>query len=184
MRRLVPVAVAAACLLTGGCGIPVDDQPRDLGRPRPSGSSTPAPGGFGTAIERLYLVREGRLVRVIRRVPRSPTPQQMLDALLGGPTHAEQQDGFTSALSTMRITGMTVVQRRATVTVGEPPAEGSRSDEMLAYGQIVSTLTSQGADIGTVSFAADGRPLGVPRGDGALSAAPLTIADYAGLVDS
>ncbi|WP_125802630.1 GerMN domain-containing protein [Actinoplanes sp. ATCC 53533] len=177
-------ALLTACLLTGACGVPVDGSPRDLDRPRPAaGSSTPAPGGLGSALERLYLVRDGSLVRAVRRVPVPPTPQRMLADLLAGPTRAEQQDGLSSALSTMRIDGMTVIQRRATVTISEPPDQAARSDEILAYGQIVCTLTSQGAEVGTVSFTSAGRPLGVPRGDGSLSTQPLTIADYAGLLD-
>lgn len=182
--RLFPVVVVV-CLLAGACGVPVDDAPRDLDRPRPaSGSHRPVPGGLGSAVERLYLVRDGALVRTVRRVQVAPTPQRMLDDLLAGPTTAELRDGLTSALSTMRVDSMTVVQRRATVTISHPLGEAARSDEILAYGQIVCTLTSQGAEIGTVSFATAGRPLGVPRGDGSLSSQPLTIADYAGLLDS
>lgn len=182
MRRLLPLLLAVA--LAGGCGVPVDEEPRDLGGPRPpSGSSRPAPDGFGTAVEWLYMVRDGALVRVIRRVSVPPTPLQMLDDLLRGPTRSEQEDGLATALSTMRIEGMTVVQRRATVVVGERSADGTRNDEMLAYGQIVCTLTSQGAEVGTVSFVSEGRPLGVPRGDGSLYTGPLTVADYSNLIE-
>jgi hypothetical protein len=183
VSRLLPAALLT-CLLAGACGVPVDDTPRDLGLPRPaSGSNPPAPGGFGSAIERLYFVRDGALARGVRRVPDPPTPQQMLTDLLAGPTRTEQQDGLSTALSTTAITGMTVTRRRAIVTVAEQPGQGSRTDEMLAYGQIVCTLTSQGAEVGTVSFTTGDRPLSVPRGDGSLSTAPLTIADYANLLD-
>lgn len=108
----------------------------------------------------------------------------MLDDLLAGPSSAELQDGLTSALTTIQIDGMTVVQRRAAVQIGEPPGQAARSDEILAYGQIVCTLTSQGAEVGTVSFTSAGQALGVPRGDGSLSTEPLTIADYASLLDT
>jgi hypothetical protein len=108
----------------------------------------------------------------------------MLEDLLRGPTRSEQEDGLTTALSTMRIEDITVLQRRATVVVGERSADGTRNDEMLAYGQIVCTLTSQGAEVGTVSFVSEGRPLGVPRGDGSLDSGPLTVADYSNLIDS
>lgn len=182
MRRLFLIALTTT-LMAAACGVPVDDQPRNLERSQPSGSNTPAPDRYGTAIERLYLVREGELARAVRRVPSLPTPQQMLTDLLAGPTRAEQQDGLTSALTTTQITGITVTQRRATVAVAQPPDHGARTDEMLAYGQIVCTLTSQGAEVGTVSFTRDGNPLGVPRGDGSLSTAPLTIADYATLLN-
>jgi hypothetical protein len=188
VRRCLPVAltgvVVAATLVAGGCGVPVDDEPRDLGRPRVSASATPVPDRFGSAIERVYMVRDGKLVRVIRRVPSAPSAQQMLTDLLAGPTRAEQQDGFTSALTTTRISGMTVLQHRATVAVAEPAEHGARTDEMLAYGQIVCTLTSQGAEVGTVQFTSGGNALSVPRGDGSLSSEPLTIADYADLLTS
>ncbi|MEU4244664.1 GerMN domain-containing protein [Actinoplanes sp. NPDC026619] len=182
------VFVAVVLLLTpiaGGCGVPAEDEPRDLRNPGLSyGPSGPAPDRFGTAIERLYLIRDGELARVVRRVPTARTPQQMLQDLLAGPTAAEHEDGISTALSTMKIDGISVTQRRASVTIGKPADQGARSDEILAYGQIVCTLTSQGADVGTVSFTSGGRSLGVPRGDGSLSADPLTIADYAGLLGS
>jgi hypothetical protein len=175
----------AAVLLTGACGVPVDDTPRNLSMPRPpSGSNAPAAGGFGSAIERLYFVRDGALVRAVRRVAGPPPPQQMLTDLLAGPSRVEQQDGLSTALGTTGIAGMTVVQRRAVIAVEKTSGQASRTDDMLAYGQIVCTLTSQGAEVGTVAFTSGGRPLGVPRGDGQLSTAPLTIADYANLLNS
>jgi hypothetical protein len=181
-RGLVLAALLAG--LVAGCGVPVDQTPRDLDRPGPAtGSNAPADDGFGTMIERLYLVRDGALTRVARRGTRPSPPQQLLAELLAGPTKAEQEDGFTSALSTMPVLGMTVVARRAIIEVGERPDDGARSDEMLAYGQIVCTLTSQSAEVGTVSFTSGGRPLGVPRGDNSLSIGDLTSADYATLID-
>ena len=182
--RLLLPAVLLVCLVAG-CGVPVDGGPRDLGRASPStGASGPAPNGFGDAVERLYLVKDGVLVRTVRRVPTPPTPEQLLRALLAGPTGDEQQDGLTSALSTMRVGALTLAQRRASVAIGQPQDPGARSDEVLAYGQIVCSLTSLGAEVGTVSFTSGGQPLGVPRGDGSLSTAPLTIADYASLLAS
>jgi hypothetical protein len=179
LLALVLVLLAAAA----GCGVPVDSEPRDLRQPgRVQGSGGPAPDRFGAANERLFLVRDGELARVIRRVPTARTPEQMLQDLLAGPTAAEHEDGLSSALSTMKIDSMDLTQRRAVIEIGSPVGQGARSDEILAYGQIVCTLTSQGAEVGTVRFTSGGKPLGVPRGDGSLSADPLTIADYAGLV--
>lgn len=178
LLTLVLLLVVAA-----GCGVPTDDSPRAIETPpmRLDGTGNPAAAGAGSAVVRLYLVREGRLVRVLRRVPEPLTARQQLDALLAGPTGDEATDGFTSALSTMSITGMTIVERRATITVADHPDQLARTDEILAYGQIVCTLTSQ-SDVGTVSFESGGELLGVPRADGSLSDGPLTIADYSGLV--
>jgi hypothetical protein len=181
MRRLLPLAV----LLLAGCGVPADRAPRDLGRSQVAyGSDAPAPDRFGPAVERLYLVDDGRLVRVVRRTPAPRTPAQMVQDLVDGPTRAEQQDGLTSALSQMRVGSTIVDQRRAAVEIGAPAVPGARSDEVLAYAQIVCTLTSQGAEVGTVSFTRDAQTLAVPRGDGSLSTGPLTIADYADLIKS
>jgi len=177
--------VLAASGVLAGCGVPADREPRDLGRSQVAyGSAAPAPDRFGPAIERLYLVDDGKLVRVIRRTPAARTPAQMVQDLVAGPTRAEQQDGLTSALTQMRVGSTTVIQRRAAVEISAPPVPGARSDEALAYAQIVCTLTSQGAEVGTVSFTRDGQTLAVPRGDGSLSTGPLTIADYADFIKS
>jgi hypothetical protein len=182
MRRLVVVLLAG--LVTAGCGVPVDNSPRDLRRPSATvGSETPAPDRNGNAIERLYLVRDNMLVRVTRRVPAVRTPAQAVQDLVAGPTLEEQQDGLTSALSTMNVGATAVNQRRASVDISAPTLPGARSDEVLAYAQIVCTLTS-GAEVGTVSFTRGGRPLAVPLGDSRLSAGPLTVADYAELIQS
>jgi hypothetical protein len=181
MKRWVIAAIVAACMVLTGCGVPIENEPHHIDRPGvAAGTSRPPSNLFGTAVERLYLVRDNALVRVTRRVPATRTPSQILQDLLAGPTGAEQQDGLSSALTTMHVEGMTVARRRANVAIGE--RTGARSDEVFAYGQIVCTLTSQGAEVGTVSFSSGGEALRVPRGDGSLSYGPLTVADYAELI--
>jgi hypothetical protein len=175
---LVPVVLGPA-----GCGVPVDAEPRRLGEPgRVDASGGPAPHVAGSTVLRLYLVRDGRLVRVPRRVPAPLTAAQQLDNLLAGPTAEESEDGLSTALSTMAVTDVSLAGRRATITLGDRAGQGFRSDEVLAFGQIVCTLTSL-PDVGTVSFVADGAPLWVPRADGSLADTPLTIADYSDLLD-
>jgi hypothetical protein len=181
MRKLLVLLLAFAL---AGCGVPRDSRPRDIDDPQARGSAGPLAADAGTAIVRLYLVRSGRLVRVIRRVPSAQPPSGQLRELLKGPTASESADGLTSALSTMDVLGMTIINRRATVSIAMPTEQGARSDEVLAYGQIVCTLTSQGAEVGTVSFVTGSKPLAVPRADGSLADGSLTIADYAGLLDS
>jgi hypothetical protein len=183
VKRLVALALAGAFAL-GGCGVPTDSGPRDIDNPRAHSSDGPLAADAGSQFVRIYLVRDGRLVRVLHRVPAAQSAQGQLQQLLKGPSAAESRNGMTTALSTTNIISLTVVNRRATVEIGTPPAPGARSDEVLAYGQIVCTLTSQGAEVGTVSFLSDGKPLAVPSADGSLTDAPLTIADYAGLLDS
>jgi spore germination protein GerM len=130
----------------------------------------------------LCLVRDDRLVPVERRVDGTPTVDAQLQHLLAGPTAAERDSGLSTALP--GAVAVAAARPRGTeveVDVGETGDETGRSDEVLAFGQIVCTLTAR-SDVDTVAFRRDGAPLGVPRADGALSRRPLTAADYAGLI--
>ncbi|SCF12986.1 Sporulation and spore germination [Micromonospora coriariae] len=181
-RHLAPLALAA--LLTG-CGVPTDDAPRTVRPPRgPFHSAAPvettAPAG--RANETLCLVRDNRIVPVARRVDHAPTVEDHLRHLLAGPGTAERGSDLTSALpGAVNAAGATVTGTQARVAVDTPEDDAGRSDEVLALGQIVCTLTSRD-DITTVVFLRDGKPLGVPRADGSLSEQPLTRADYAPLI--
>lgn len=73
--------------------------------------------------------------------------------------------------------------RRAHVVVDVPDDGAGRSDEILAFGQIVCALTSRD-DVTTVAFLREGKSLGVPRADGSLPDQPLVRADYAPLIAS
>jgi spore germination protein GerM len=179
--RIRVIGALAAVLLTAACGVPLDGSPRDVTDARvPYRSGAPAEGE-GRAIERLCFVRAGGLVRALRRVPAVRPPEQQLHDLLAGPTTDESTGGLSSALSTATGVTMTLNDGRATVDIG-PRDVGLRSDDVLAFGQIVCTLTSQ-LQVGTVAFTSGGVPLGVPRADGSLSDAPLTIADYVRLLN-
>jgi hypothetical protein len=184
-RRALLAALAVLAVLSGGgCGVPLDDAPRNIGDARaPYRSGAPAAEGEGRAIERLCFVRTGRLVRVVRRVPAIRPPAQQLRDLLAGPTSEESIDGLSSALTTATDVTMSLASGRATVDVGARSEQGLRSDDVLAFGQIVCTLTSQ-LQVGTVSFTSGGEPLGVPRADGSLADGPVTIADYVQLLET
>jgi len=175
--------LAFAVLLTA-CGIPTDDAPRTVPPPGPLRSAAPAdttaPGG--SAAETLCLVRDNRIVPVVLRVDHPPTIADQLRHLLVGPSGAERDNDLTSALpGAVNAAGATVTGTQALVAVDEPADDGGRSDEVLAFGQIVCTLTSRD-DVTSVTFLRDGRPLGVPRADGSLSEQPLSRTDYAPLI--
>ncbi|MET7704962.1 GerMN domain-containing protein [Micromonospora sp. NPDC005413] len=181
-RRLVPLALAV--LLTG-CGIPTDDSPRTVQPPRgPFRGSVPADttAPAGRAIETICLVRDSHIIPVDRRADEPPTIEEQLRHLLAGPTGAERDSNLTSALpGAVNTAGATVTGTQAIVAVDEPADDAGRSDEVLAFGQIVCTLTSRD-DVTTVAFLRDGKALGVPRADGSLSTEPRTRADYAPLI--
>ncbi|MEU4366609.1 GerMN domain-containing protein [Micromonospora chersina] len=175
-----------AVLVCAGCGVPVDDAPRRVAVPpgpfaAPTASA--ASPGVGRVAEPFCFVRDDQLVRVARPVDYLPDIATHLDHLLAGPARsAPREAGLTSALTgtalqlRARLTGGT-----AEVEVAGPADETGRSDEILAFGQIVCTLTSR-ADVHAVSFRRDGQPLEVPRADGSLTTDPLGAADYRALI--
>ncbi|MEU2611037.1 GerMN domain-containing protein [Micromonospora sp. NPDC007271] len=184
MRRRVSSLICAVFLLAG-CGVPVDDAPRPVQSP-PGPLPSPVGGGAasnaGRANESLCFVRGDRLVTVVRRVDYLPDVDTHLRHLLAGPGNMERDAGFTSALTgTASVAGAQLSGGVADVEVGGAGDETGRSDEILAFGQIVCTLTSR-ADVHGVTFRRDGQPLEVPRADGSLSRLPLTATDYAPLI--
>jgi spore germination protein GerM len=178
-------AVVVAVAL-GGCGVPIEQQPRAIDAPPGAlpdvGSGAPVQPG--TAAERLCLVRNNVLAAVTRAVPNQISVDQHLRLLVQGPTDTERAAGYTSAL-TGTTTVQSVTQARGIVTVdlAEQPEGTGRSDEILAYGQVVCTLTTR-PSVAAVVFTNDRRPLAVPRADGSLSSRPLTAADYAPLLSA
>ncbi|MFI7025922.1 GerMN domain-containing protein [Micromonospora sp. NPDC049900] len=188
MRRTAGrIAVALLLTLVAACGVPAEDQPRTVTPPPGpfpyTATAAPTAAETGALTELLYFSRDDRLVPVTRRADQAPTPDEQLRDLLAGPTPGERDDGVGSALPGALSTAVVqLVDGQARVTVAPAGADTGRSDELLAYGQIVSTLSAR-PDVSAVIFLdGDGTPLRVPRADGSLSAAPLTSADYAVLV--
>lgn len=190
----VPVLLAATLLAVSaltGCGVSAQDRPRLIASPhgpfplpaspQPT-SSAPSPMESGAVTEQLCYIRNDMLVVVSRQVATPTTPQDQIQLLLDGPSAQERNAGLTSALTGASvITGVRVQADEAIVDVAEGLAGTSRNDEVLAFGQVVCTLTSR-PDVERISFQADGQPLGVPRADGSLSSGPLTVSDYASII--
>lgn len=171
-------------LVLAGCGVPSQDEPHEVDLPRKPLTETSAPAGaepVGEVAEVLCLTRESRLAQVVRRVDAVPDPQRQLDQLVAGPTAHEQARGLSTALATTALTIEVGAGMSAVVEVGASAEGTARSDEALAYGQIVCTLTSR-PDVTTVTFRRAGQPLQVPRADGTLSSDPLRQADYRDLL--
>lgn len=184
--RVAAAAALGLLMTTAGCGVPTEDAARVIeqtGAATPA-APTPAAEPTGPATEKLYLLRDGHLVAVQRRVPTNPDAQQLLVHLLAGPTSAEQDADLTSALTgTTAINSATDAAGSATVELSTALEGTGRSDDILAFGQLVCTLSSR-PDINQVVFTRQGARVGVPRGNGALTDDPLTCADYANLVTS
>ncbi|MEV4482677.1 GerMN domain-containing protein [Micromonospora coxensis] len=184
-RRWRTASALLALLALGpvGCGVPAEDRPRGV-RPPPGVGLPPAAAASpaaGRVAQPICLVRDDRLVRVVRQVDVAGDVDLHLRRLLAGASSAERESGLGSALpGAVGVTGARLVDGRAEVAVAPPRDESGRADEVLAYGQVVCTLDARD-DVSGVSFVRDGRPLGVPRADGSLSPGPLTAADYAAL---
>jgi hypothetical protein len=184
-----PVRIAApilAGLLLGACGVSAEDEPHAVDLPRrPFTSSSPItgdPGPAGEVAEVLCLVRDGRLVQTVRRIESVPTAQRQADDLVAGPTDAEREMGLTTALAGLSLAvefsnGTSLAQ----VEVTEADEANARNDEMIAYAQIVCTLTAR-EDVSSVVFTRGNDRLEVPRADGSLSRGPLYSSDYSSLI--
>ncbi|WP_250005625.1 GerMN domain-containing protein [Actinoplanes sp. M2I2] len=182
MRRL-GTALTAAVVLLGGCGVRAQDEPHGVDLPRHP-LTTPGAGpavANGEVAQVLCLVRDGRLVQTVRRTPAYPAVQAQLNTLTAGPTAAERTAGLGTALSGLTLTAEEIAGAEVTVGFPEVDEGNARNDEILAYGQIVCTLTAR-ADVGTVLFTRAGQPLEVPRSDGTLTGAPLRSSDYSDLL--
>jgi spore germination protein GerM len=183
-RRAILATLAVSVL--AGCGIQPDPQAREVQPPpgpyRALASPVPANTEPGTVAETLCLVKDGKLVPVIRRVKGEPTVTTLMQDLLAGPSNAERADGASSALpGAYQFGQVDLIDGRAVVELTAQVDDAGRSDETLAIGQVVCSLDAR-PDVDGVTFTAKGRPVGVPRGDGSLSVDPLTMADYAGLL--
>lgn len=189
MRRLA-IAMAAALILTG-CGVPVQDDPvqvrpevvpsqlRPEVTPRTESPSTADPGKPRALI---HFVRAERLVALTREVSAGSVEDRLnaiLAALVVGPTEDEQARGVSSALPqglqlrVLSVDGPEVVLQLSGETDGR-----SATENVLAVGQIVLSVTSVGP-VTKVRLARDGQPVEALLADGALTADPLTAADYA-----
>lgn len=184
--RAGAVAAVLAVALLAGCGVPAEHSARQITPPpgpyQPVVSGAPTTAPAGAVSEKLFLVRDGKLVAVQRRVSEQPTADSLVRDLLAGPSAAEQGEGLSSALAGANvIASVRLVAGLATVEVGPGILGAGRNDDVLAFGQVVCTLASR-PDIGGVSFTRDGQPIGIPRADGSLTQGPLSAADYADLI--
>lgn len=184
-QTLVVVVVAVATTLAG-CGVGSEDQAHRLpdaqvpfGLLQPADTTLPR-NGPDTVPVALYFVRGERLEPVLREVPEGATAQEVLVALVEGPTPAEARAGLDATLTDPQaIVDVTV--SRGVATVDLAPSSGLRSDDQpMAVAQIVFTLTAQ-PGIGRVSFTIEGEPIEVPDGSGALTRSAVAREDFADL---
>jgi len=189
-RRAVLAVVATAAALLAGCGVPPDDKatlaapesvPFDLLGQAPSVTATTLPFAQ-TEKATLFLVQGERLAPVQRELPAPVSVESVLEALISGPTTTEVQLGLRTALLTTPglVNSGGVSGGIATIDLGQHFTEIAGRDQIVALAQIVSTVTGL-PGVGRVRFTLDGQPVGILRGDGAVTTETVSRDDYATL---
>ena len=192
VSRLSAVAIVLLALPT--CGIGADDGPRDLdvavvqedvplGSVDP-GSTTSQAGSLLTTAH--FVSQYGDLIPVPRQLgPGAASDQlaELTELLIEGPTAAEAQLGLRSAVpATTEILDVDLDDGAATVDISSSFASVGGRDEILAVGQLaLSVLTFPGVRALVVQL--EGRPIDVPLPDGALTAEPVTLGQFAMLLE-
>jgi spore germination protein GerM len=186
-------ALVIAALGLSACGIPPDDRatlaapdsvPFDLLGQAPSVTATTLPF-VPTEKATIFLVQGERLAPVQRELPAPVSVESVLETLAAGPTATEVQLGLRTALLTpgtaallMRSGG--VSGGIATIDLGQTFTEIAGRDQIVALAQIVSTVTGL-PGVGRARFTLDGQPVGILRGDGAVTTETVSRDDYATL---
>lgn len=186
--RALASALAVTALLVG-CGVPVQHEAEPIDPAavpsRLTSSAEPTAGQTsatpGKATVQVNFVRKERLVSLVREAPsvsRDDRLATVIEALMAGPSAREQSAGLTSALPPEL--GLTVVQvdgNRVVLELSGDTEGRSATENILAVGQIVLSVTAV-PTVDEVTFFRDGQPVEALLADGALTAEPLTAAQY------
>lgn len=194
MNRRSACAVLVIVLALAGCGVTAQSTTQPLIPPAGASLRTPTHPAEVTAsgqiAEYLYFVDGDKVVKVVRAITGQPTTDEVVADLLAGPNDTESAAGYTSALlGGSVVSSVQVNQGHAVVALVAPVIDTARNDAIVAYAQLVCTLTAL-SQISGVTFTSNGRPVNVPQGDGSLlplvngQPVPLTADDYTDLIQS
>lgn len=175
--------ITLGALLLTACGVPTEDRARTSSlRDAPVEISIPSstpPRDAGADVWTLYYVRDGQLVPVSIDADASASPRRYVRMLADQPGHPA---GLRTALSDADlISEVSVAAGAATVALDSGFAELTHSEQTLALGQIVFTLTEL-PGIGLVRFTLGDEPIAVPRPDGTIADARVSRDDFASLL--
>ncbi|CAN5845390.1 hypothetical protein BH20ACT4_BH20ACT4_13670 [soil metagenome] len=185
----VAVAVTGVTALLSACSIQLDEQPRDVPvEQRRDLETNDAGAGSSTGETRIFLVApsestDRRTLRsVLRDIPGDPS--SALRALFQGPNDEEAAANLSTTLpSELQLLSATRIGDILTVDVTGELLNVSGEGSILAVAQIVATA-SEFDGIDAVRLRVEGEPQTWPGADGKLLTGPLTVYDYAGLVES
>jgi len=181
--------ISVISVVASACGVPIeqsaepisaDDLPVGL---RPTDSTIPAALADQEPID-IWLVRDDRLAATRHRVDPPVTPQVALAELLSGPSEAEQNRSLRSAIPDAEVVlAVEVLRGVAIVDLAPTFSEIPASDQVLAVGQIVMTLTDL-RGVGRVRFVVDEVDIAVPLPTGDASEGGVSRDDYLDLTDT
>ncbi len=169
-----PVTTAA----TGGPGSQPENDTSSTTEPGQA-TTTTTPSAETTRLS-VYFTRDEVVAPVHRDVPATKAvAAAAIKALLEGPTAAEQEAGFYTAIPERTLfLGVSVTDGVATVDLSREYESGGGSLSMgLRLAQVVYTLT-QFPTIDAVQFRLDGKPVEVFGGEGLSLDHPVDRADY------
>lgn len=194
-RGAGPIVVAfgtlGLALAASGCGVPTSTSPQTLASV-PAALTAKAPPPFTgrqlgsstckTKADHAFVYFVGVGINKLVPVPIciKPTSQELLAALLAGPSRLEQAAGYLTGLpvhggaSIVRVPG----EKPDTVTVSLGPSF-SLNIGLLQLAQIVFTLTV--GPVKKVVFEDQGAPMFPPTQSSLYATGPVTRADYSSL---
>ncbi len=187
MRRLAALLVVLMCC--AACGIPTGGSPTVIAKDRvpfnlldpapPTSTSSTVPHTV-TVPESIYLVSPNQhLIAVTRDIAVPASLNQVLGALLEGPTDAESAVGLQSFLTGSKTqVSASVSNGVATVDFTLNPVQVVGPNQTLAIAQVVFTATEQSGVTGVV-FEIDGQPIAVPTASGTQVEGPVDRTSYA-----
>lgn len=174
--------IASMALVLIGCGVPVDKEPEPIDVEAEVDLEDDGPVLGDLASISMFLIRDEVLIPVTRDLPSPPTPEIILDSLLGEVSQPERRANLRTAIPTeTRVISVEVEGEVLSIDLSREFAAVGGEEEILAVAQIVLTATNiDGVD--QVAFELDGVPTGVPVATGALSIDPVGADDYETLV--
>lgn len=191
LHRSAFAAVAAVVLsATGvltGCGVSVDDAPRDIAT-EPDGMTVEASGAVpseAVGSGRIFLVAGGSTGQAARieSVTRDLDDDvgRAASALIAGPNSDETSAGLRTSLpAELTVADARRVGNVVVIDVSPELGELPGSSLILALAQIVYTFDDlEGIEAVSVTVDGDQRPW--PDGTGGLTSEPLSVFDYPGL---
>jgi hypothetical protein len=185
---LTALSLCVCAVVVSACGIPTQQTARSITSsqvpfhllsPIPP-TSTPTTA-VGYVQEKIFLTSTGQ--NTLRPVERYVAPPvsltDVVNALLRGPTTAEQQTGIETALNrSVHLYTAHVQNEVATLNLNTAFARISGPLAVLAVAQIVFTVAAQLGQSIAVSFEINGFLTQVPDGSGALLSRPVKVGDY------